>query len=252
MARRPKRVNMAKLIASALRRRRAGGRRRFARKRRFGGTGYLKLVRKTALIQTYSNSAVAGTVVKVDPTGTCLNLGTPVAITGTTNCYDIPFSMSFRLDQLMNSTDVTNLADQYKIDSVKVKLHVNGISNIYLNNAGSTQPWVEYIQDYDDAAVPSLSLMREKMGVKTKYFSGNKFAVTMGVRPRIADAVFNNGITTAYAVNKRSQFLNSTYPSVEHYGLKGVLHNVQLSGNTNVSSLFDWDVTQYITAARLQ
>lgn len=222
------------------------------RPRRKNLAGSFAIARKTSLIQTYSNSAVAGTIVKVDPTGTCLDLGTPVAITGTTNCYDIPFSMKFRLDQLMNSTDITNISDQYKIKSVKVNVHVNGVSNIYLNNAGSVQPWIEYVQDYDDAGVPTLAQIREKMGVKTKYFSGSKFGITMGVRPRVADVIFGSGITTAYAVNKKSQFIDCNYPNVEHYGLKGVLHNVQLSGTANVSSLFDWDVTQYVTASRLQ
>lgn len=227
--------------------------RKYVRKVRRGPSkGVLKIARKTALIQTYSNSLVAGTIVKVDPTGTCLNLGTPVAITGTTNCYDIPFSMLFRLDQLMNSTDITNLADQYKIQSVKVSLHVNGLSNIYLNNAGSTQPWVEYIQDHDDATVPTIAQMREKMGVRTKYFSANRFKISMGVRPRVADTVFGSGVSSAYAIGMRSQFINCTYPNAEHYGIKGVLHNVQLSGTSNVSSLFDWDVTQYILAKDLQ
>lgn len=221
-------------------------------RRRYARKGFVKIARKTALIQTYSNASVAGTIVKVDPTGTCLDLGTPVLITGTSNCYDIPFSMKFRLDQLMNSTDITNLCDQYKINSVKVDLHVNGMSNIYLNNAGSTQPWLEYIQDHDDATVPTIAQIREKMGVKTKYFSGNRFKVSMGVRPRVADAIFGSGVTTAYAVNKKSQWINATYPNAEHYGLKGVLHNVQLSGTANVSSLFDWNVTQYVVAADLQ
>lgn len=187
-----------------------------------------------------------------DPTGTCLSLGTPVLITGTANCYDIPFAMKFRLDQLMNSNDITNISDQYKINSVKVKVHVNGQSTYYLGNAGSVQPWIEYIQDYDDATVPTLAQIREKMGVRTKYFSGVSQAVTMGVRPRIADVVFGSGVSNAYAINKRAQFLDCNYPNVEHYGLKGVLHNVQLPGTSNVSSLFDWDVTQYVTASRLQ
>lgn len=233
---------------SRLVRRKRLARRPMRRPRRTGG---FLIARKTALIQTYSNASVAGTIVKVDPTGTCLSLGTPVAITGTSNCYDIPFSMLFRLDQLMNSGDITSIADKYKINSVKVKVHVNGLSNIYLNNAGSTQPWIEYIQDHDDAAVPTLAQIREKMGVKTKFFTGARMAVTMGVRPKVADTIFGSGVSSAYAVG-RSQYINTAYPNAEHYGIKGVLHNVQLSGTANVSSLFDWDVTQYVSVADLQ
>lgn len=214
--------------------------------------GRFNITRKLSMIQTYSHPSVAGTMQLNDPSGTCLTLGSPVLVTGTTTVYDIPFSMKFRLDQLMNSSDITNLADKYRINSVKVKVHANGLTTNYTGLSAAGQPWIEYIADHDDATVPSISQIREKMGVKTKYFSGVKAAVSMGVRPRVADTVFANGVSSGYAVNRFSQYINSTYPNVEHYAIKGVLHNVQLSGTANVVNLFDWDVTQFVTVADLQ
>lgn len=231
-------------------RRRAG--RYAARRRGLPSRGYLKLSRKLPLISMYGSTAVPGGLTLNDPTGTCMTLGTPAIITGTTNCYDIPFSLKFRLDQVAGSTDLTNIADKYKINSVKVQIHANNANMSFAGNVGAAQTWVEYIQDHDDAGVPTANAMREKMGVRTKYFSAAKYIVAMGVKPRVADVVFQNGITNAYAVNRSSQWLNMSYPGVEHYAIKGILRNVPLIGTANGNVLFDVDVTQYLTIADIQ
>lgn len=249
--RRIRRAPRRKYSAPTSRYARVGGRMRRARVQyNRNRTGLISLVRKTSQITTYSTPGAAGLINKNDPTGTCLSLGTPAYITGTDNCYDIPFSMVFRLDQLMNSTDITNLADQYKIVSAIVKLHANW------NLAGSSQtnaiPFVEYIQDHDDGAVPAISLIREKMGVKTKYFGTSRPFILMGVRPRFADTIFNNGLTSAYGVGSRKEWLNSQYPAVEHYAIKGVLHNVYLPGSGTGGTLFNWDVSLKVVAKDFQ
>lgn len=235
-----------------VRRRRPGARRplrRYKRVRRHN-TGFLSIVRKASQITTYSTAGVAGAITKNDPTGTCLNLGTPVYIAGTDNCYDIPFSMSFRLSQLMNSGDITTLADAYKIVSALVKIHANW--NFVGGLQTSAVPWVEYIQDHDDATVPAISDLREKMGTKNKYFNASKPTILMGVRPKFADSIFNNGVTTAYAVGNKREWINSTYGGVEHYGIKGVLHNVQLPGSGSGGTLFNWDVSLKVVAKDFQ
>lgn len=230
-------------------------RKRYARRRHNpmrSRNGFLNIIRKTSAIVTNSTPGTVGSVNKTDPTGTCLNLGTPVYVPGTVNCYDIPFSMVFRLDQLMNASDITSIADQYKISSAIVKLHAN------FNLAGTGPqtgaiPWLEYIQDHDDGVTPTLAQLRERMGVKTKYFSATKPYIQMGVRPRFADTVFQNGSSaTGYGVGSRREWLNTTYSGVEHYGLKGVLHNVLLPGGADVASCFNWDVSLKVLAKDFQ
>lgn len=223
--------------------------RRMARRRPFK-TGFLSLVRKAAQITTYSTPALSGSMTKNDPTGNCLNLGSPVYIAGTDNCYDIPFSMSFRLSQLMNSTDITTLADSYKVLSALVKIHANW--NLAGTNQTAAIPWVEYIQDHDDASIPAISDLREKMGAKNKYFSATRPTVLMGVRPKFADTIFNNGVTSAYAIGNKREWINSSYGGVEHYGIKGVLHNVQLNGAGSGGTLFNWDVSLKVCAKDFQ
>lgn len=248
---------MFRRVARGGKRRAVGGRRRryVPRRRRYAkrpSQGFLKLNRKLPKIVTYASTGAAGVLSLNDPTGNCLSLGTPVLITGSSSIYDVPFSMKFRLDQLINSADLTNIADRYKINSVKVKVHVNNANMSFAGNSAGGQPWIEYIQDHDDATLPTASFMREKMGVRNKYFSGARYAVTMGVVPRVADEVYSNGITTAYAVNRPRQWINCAYPGVEHYGLKGILHNVPLIGTTNGNIIIDWDVTEFVTVADIQ
>lgn len=219
------------------------GAKRFRVKPRHGG---FSVARKLPVI-TLQSTAVAGLAAITDPTGTCLQIGTPSASPGSSTTYDIPFSLKFSLNQLLSFTDITQIADQYKIKSVMVKL-----SSAYQTATGlaTAVPHVEYIQDYDDANVPSLSAIRTKMGVRTKYFGPTRNSVTMGVRPRFADEVYNNGVTTAYAIGRRG-WVNCDYPAVEHYSIKGVLHNVALPAVANNATM-TFDITAFVAAKDLQ
>lgn len=235
------------------RKRRVVRRRRPLRKNRMMRTknyivkqGGFVITRKLPLI-TVTSGAVAGLFTLNDPTSTCLTLGTASASPGTVGLYDVPFSLKFNLTQLQSYTDITSIADQYKINSVLVKL-----SSTYQASTGVGQgpAWVEYIQDHDDGAVPSISQLRQKMGVKTKYFGPNRNCIKMGVRPRVADEVYNNGVTTGYAV-PRAMYINAEYPAVEHYGIKGILHNMYSNGSSNQGTIFA-DISFSVSAKDLQ
>lgn len=215
--------------------------------RLYRGHGGFNIVRKLPLM-TITSASVAGLYTLNDPTGTCITLGTPSAAPGTTGLYDIPFSMKFSLNQLQTFTDITQIADQYYLNNVLVKL-VSGFQAA--TGVGAPTPWVEYIQDKDDAAVPTLAQMRQKMGVKTKFFGPTRTRIQMGVRPRVADEVFSSGITTGYAVGARVQWINCDYPAVEHYGIKGILHNVYSNGTSN-QGLLTFDVSFKVSAKDLQ
>lgn len=223
-------------------------RRRRVPRRRLGAVprgprnGGFMVVRKLPIITLQSGAAgLAGNIFLSDPTSSCLSLATPVATT-VANTFDVPFSMKFRLDQLINVAELTNLADKYRIISVYIKLHYNNGASPTGTTTGPTGslPWIEYIQDRDDANLPTLNVMREKMGVKRKYFSNSRPVLGMACYPVPATEVFQNGITTAYTVPSRAPYVNSTYPGVEHYGIKGVFHKLWLPSTVN--SLIDIDI----------
>jgi len=228
---------------------RAAGRRRMMR-RRAGNQGSVYVIRKTAAINLANAPGVAGLWNVNDPTGTCLAIGAPTFIPGTANVYDTPFSMKFQLNQLMNSTDITNLADRYRIVKAVVRLHCNYNQTGNVNVGGT--PWIEYFTDHDDSQVPAIAAVRERMGVKTKYFTSSKPAIKMLCRPRFADTIYRAGVASAYGIGNRREYINSAYPDVEHYGIKGILHNVQLAGAGAGGSLIDVDVTLHVVAKDLQ
>jgi len=211
--------------------------------------GHLVLKRKLPEINMY-NTSVQGQYTLTPQN--CVELGNPIQ--NFQNTYDIPFAMKFRLDQIINSSDITNFADQYKIKYVTIKLYFN--SNTATVSGNSSLPVIQYIVDHDDASLAgaSVNALREKMGVKFKNFTANKNVIKMALQPRVSQAVFNNGIIqpVAYQVPSNPVWLNSAYPGVEHYGIKGILTNVMLPATVGVSTYFKWDVEITLEAKDFQ
>lgn len=239
---------------SAYRKKRSAPRRRYGMRKRYGNRkrttskGFVKINRHLPEIYV-RNSSVAGTAQISDPTGTCIALGAPIADGGAAGTYSIPFSMTFRMDQIINSTDITNLCDQYKLRYFKVRM-------TYQSTQASVgglaiMPNLTWIQDHDDNVVPpSVNALREKMGSRNVSFGFNKY-IKIGVVPKCADTVFNNGITSAYSVPK-SLWLNSTYAGVEHYGIKGILNNVNLAASTTTATQFKFDISAVVYGKDVQ
>lgn len=209
--------------------------------------GLLTLYRK--LPEMFLQNGVAvGTITTNDPTGSCLSVGTPI-LEANNVTYSIPFSMNFRLNQIINHTDVTNLCDAYKIKYVSIKLqYVKNNTNV--GSPGPT-PSVMWIQDHDDATIPtSVNAVREKMGVRTKRFGMNQ-EFKIGIQPRVADAIFGTGPLAAYSVAK-PMWINSTYDNVQHYAIKGVITNVWLASATTTLTQFNFDVTTLLQGKDFQ
>jgi len=213
--------------------------------------GHLILKRKLPEINMY-NTISQGELTLT--TNSCVTMGTPIL--NFASLYDIPFSMKFRLDQIINSSDITQFADQYKIKYVTVKLYYS--SNTASVNGSAHLPVVQYIVDHDDASIAgaTVNALREKMGVKFKNFTANKNVIKFGLQPRLSQAVFNNGVIQpiVYGVPTKPVWVNSAYPGVEHYGVKGILTNVNLpAGAPNViSTYFKWDVEITLEAKDFQ
>lgn len=215
--------------------------RRAGRMARAGGrTGGMFIVRKLPQFVTQNILGFAGSYgVPAGQLSTCLQLGAVTASPAGGNIYDVPFALQFRMGDLVNSTELQNVFDKYKITSAKIKVQTT--LNIAQQNTVPL-PFIDYVSDKDDWTPLSVSDFREKMGVKTKYFSGNRPAITMGVKPVPAAEVYNSITFTGYAVPGRAPFINMAYPDVPHYGIKGVIRNLYLPANVGEASL-TWDVS---------
>lgn len=191
----------------------------------------------TRRVQTcyINNSSVFGAPAVTNPSGgtAMIQLGSVITNPYFGNNFTFPFAMTFTLDQLAQYSDLTGFADRYKITDVSIRLQYNSDSVAGVSTTGQAQPNIVpsicYIPDYDDANVQTPSECNAKMGLKRKALNNGAFHI-IKLKPRVAPAVFQSGIATAYSVPSKSMYLNSAYPSVPHYGLKGYFDNFFLGG----------------------
>lgn len=220
--------------------------RRLRRNARPGGrAGGMFVVRKAKEIVS-SGSGILGSYT-VTGAQNAVALGTPVSQPGGNGLYDIPFAITARLDDVVNYTELTALFDQYKITSMKVSVQGWNASGA----PGTPLPFVQYIQDHDSNVLPTVTGFRERMGVKTKYLTASRPAVTMGVRPKCAPEVYAAGGGIGYQVPTRQLWLNTLNTNIEHYGITGILRNVYIPAQAGVSIL-TWDVSYGIALKDIQ
>lgn len=237
-----RRMNRRRRNARTSRPRRRYGRRNPMRSR----TGLLRVVRKTPEV-LITNSGVLGGYNITDPTGSMMaSTGVGVA-TGFLGTYDIPFSMKFSLNQIINSTEITAIADKYKLVKTTIRIYFN--SNQVSVASPTTLPQFSYNIDTDDAAIPTTASVREKMGTKIRYFNNKNF-IQITMYPKPTSEVFGSGVFTAYSPGFKG-WLDCNSPQVEHYGLKGVLQNVILPASSNATG-FKFDVEHTIVAKDIQ
>lgn len=132
--------------------------------------------------------------------------------------YQFPGAMQFQLDQTLQSADFTTLFDRYRITGVKVTIiSLGSVNNPGVAVSGATNyPSIVYAVDNDDANAPtSWDDVAVKQNAKIRRL--DKPISIYIHKPRIANQVYD-GFVPAYTVN--TGFVNCSYPSVPHYGLK--------------------------------
>lgn len=123
---------------------------------------------------------------------------------------------NFTLSQVPNATEFTNLYDQYQIKGIKITL----IPRFTQSNANTATQVIGNMWsclDYDDASTPpNLTTLLQYQNVKRTRTNQihSRYLV-----PAVAREVFNTGIATAYAPQKKV-WLDCTSDTVEHYGIK--------------------------------
>jgi len=228
------------------RRRNAKKNRRPARRvRRAAYKGYFRISRLVAAFGI-TKGITSGLITSGNTN--ILVFGTPVlSVNGITGFYDVPFSFQFQLSDLQGYTDISNICDRYKIHNASIKIHGGNTAAA----VGSNMPWIEYICDSDDAQTPTIAAIREKMGVRSKGFNQQGSVSLYVPKLKVSDTVYNGSLSSAYVVPNRSEWINSSYPSVPHFGLKGVLRAVYLDGSNNGNQMIV-DVRLSVSAADLQ
>lgn len=224
-------------------------RRRAARK---SASGVINLVRKLPEQNVYNTATTAVAA----SSGSVVVIGAPYqtpAFVGSTY-YNIPFSIDVQLNDLLSSTELTNIADRYKINWVKIALMCT--SNTA--SAGSTAqlPSIIYRLDSDDAVVPAsttagLNALREVMASKVKMFKRDT-PLTMFFRPKVAATVGGVAGAATNAIVKSAPFIDCNHPDIPHYGVKGYLQDVNLASTASVYTQFKFDIQMGVSLRDIQ
>lgn len=250
-----KRRMAAKKITSFLKRRLAA-RKLKVRRRNVGvmTRGYLKLVRKTQEFWLQNTSVsnvprlawIAGGL-ETAYTGTIMTLGTVTS--GMNGAQDIPFQMKFALSDLINFTDITSLCDNYRIKGVFVRIHPS-FTDVNLGSLYS-HPQLNWIVDKDDAAVPTVDSIRQKMGVKTRTFKPGQYVGMYLPYPNFQVQVQDStGTTTGLPLGNK--YLDVSDLNIPHFGIKGYFGNVDLPASGIAKIAFKFDIAMVIEAKNFQ
>jgi len=143
------------------------------------------------------------------------------------------FNFNFSLSSLRNSTDFTNLFDQYRIDKVDLyfRLVNNPDAQTSTTVASSYFPTLWYVKDVDDVTSMTVADMQEKQGVK-RVIMNPQTLVKISVVPKFQKMVYQTLTNTGYG--PASGWLDCIDTNVPHYALKTVF-NVPATG-------VDWNV----------
>jgi hypothetical protein len=168
--------------------------------------------------------------------------------------YDVPFSMQFRLDQIVQYTDITNLCDKYRLDRISISAYFQSVLFNAQNGGASdtTIPYIEWVEDHDDANVPTITEVRAKMGTHISAFDGPGRCAKMWCKPKVAIQLYG-GVVTAYEVPKTGVWVDSLSVNVPHYGIKGVIHGIQLPiGASGLKNSIMFDVKYTVSGKDFQ
>lgn len=217
-------------------------------------TGYAKLVRKCPEFWI-QNTAVAGAPrigwisggAEVPYTGSVLTLGTPTV--GMNGASDVPFACRFAFSDMAGFADFVTLADKYRIKGVYVRIMPNFTTNSIQSQY--SYPSMQYITDDDDGVPPTVASLREKVGVKTRTFKQGQYVGIKIKYPKVQGTVLDS-TGTASALMQGNRWLDMGNPNVPHFGLKGVINNMDLPLTSLAKVSFRFDVAYLVEVKDFQ
>lgn len=166
-----------------------------------------------------------------------LQIGTPFAQPWG---WDLPFTLNFTHAAMINQGELTALFDLYKI--VKVDVYVTYQHNVSTAGGTSGMPNLMWWPDPDNAAVETVSDMRERMGLRRKAFTADHRTRKMWVsRPRKMAALFDVATGALNVAQPLGGWTDCDDINIPHYGIKGCLENIQAPATASVSG-FRFDV----------
>lgn len=142
-----------------------------------------------------------------------------LSIAATDQGYATIFALSF----IPNSSDFTNLFDQFRIDKVEFTFEMDIADGVL--NSTTKWPRVVVAPDFNNQSAPlsENDILQYEQSKQYQFStSDRRFSVTL--RPMVAATMFRTGVTSAYAMQP-SGWLDIATSDVPHYGLRYWVNN---------------------------
>jgi len=135
----------------------------------------------------------------------------------------------FRLNDLPNVSDFTNLFDRYMITYVKINFYLKIDPSAQIA-ASATFPKIYMVRDYDDEAIipGNINTLREAAKCVVRVLNPNR-PVTIGLRPA-TQSLTQLTATTTVRTPQWKQWIDLASPDVPYYALKWAIDDFT---NTN-------------------
>ncbi|QGF19385.1 capsid protein [Antarctic virus COCH21_111] len=141
-------------------------------------------------------------------------------------------TMVARLSDLPSYTEFTNLFDQYRINSVTIKMYsfstASSTGAAVNPTLSQTSALVHSIIDYDDTIAPTgsdsgINDFRQFPSYRCRQMvNGTGKPLTYRFKPHLAASVYGTGAFTSYK-NEKFGWIDSNSPGVDGYGFKAVV-----------------------------
>lgn len=140
---------------------------------------------------------------------------------------DVGYGISFSLSDVPNYTEFTALFDQFRMDWVEY--------TFIKKSEGPLQPIIYLAQDHDSDHPPSYAEMMERQSTQVLTFGSDRTMLKYRFRPNPLRQVFASALGNGYERAPNGTWLDCSYASSKHYGLKYWIQNYNSTTNPGCS-----------------
>lgn len=153
--------------------------------------------------------------------------------------YDMGVGMSFNLQQLSNFVRFCSIYDEYKINSIQVKLTYLTVDAPILG--AGLLPTLNYVMDQDNAAAPlTLKDVQGKAGSRTLRISPTRNVLNLNIKPYTLTSVATPTASFPAKV-QRAGWINTANTDIVHYAGKLWFQNMYLPVTTNSNTAIQFE-----------
>lgn len=166
-------------------------------------------------------NAISSTPMYQSPAlNTCKFIRFATGTFSTNASIDTVGSYNFALSYITNSSEITALFDQFRIDWVTISF-IPTITQV--NNSAS--PWLPSclvtVVDYDDST--NFLNFTESLEQVTAIVTPINNRITRKIVPRIAIPAYTGSAFNGFTMGQQGTWLDCANPNIQHYGLKYAL-----------------------------